>query len=83
VNLILSPQGLNEYTDQAKTNEILFTHLLICFAEVICRRAAVFIILSLSHSCLNWDQQNFERKFGIGYDIFNIRYILGFQTHKY
>jgi hypothetical protein len=28
VNLILSPQSLNECTDQAKTNEILFMHLL-------------------------------------------------------
>jgi cytoplasmic iron level regulating protein YaaA (DUF328/UPF0246 family) len=73
VNLILSPQSLNEYKDQAKTNQLLFTHLLTCLAENfnIFRReeAAVFIILSLSHSCSNQDQQNFDawqRKFRIG-----------------
>jgi len=61
VNLILSPQSLNEYPDQAERNKILFMHLLTCLAENfnIFRRgeAAVFIILSLSHSCPNWNNK--------------------------
>ena len=65
--MILSPQSLDEYTDQGKTNEILFTHLLTCLIEnfKILRsgEAAVFIISSLSHSCPNRDQQNSD---GIG-----------------
>jgi len=61
VNLFISPQSLNEYKDQGKTNEMLFIHLT-CLAGNfnIFRRgeAVVFIILSLSHSCPNQDQQN-------------------------
>ena len=56
------------YTDQAKTNLILlilFTHLLTCLAENICRRreAAVFVILSLSQIGTN---KNLMWKFRIG-----------------